>query len=122
LLPTGKGKQVNDLHLQRPGKTLQPGDGGGIDAAFEAADELHRPTDRFGKLHLRQSPLQAKFRDPLAKFLLEHGGQIPNLAAQSNATVVRVSICQVVKWAATPGVKRSILSKPRRVFASKPRF
>ena len=62
----------------------------GIDAAFKAADKLHRTADCLCKLNLRQSPIPTKFCDPLAKSLLKHGAQIANFPAQRNAGVIRV--------------------------------
>ena len=100
--PLAEGEQVNYLHLQRLSENFQPGDGRGIDPALDQADELHRAGDPFCQLWLRQLPRLAQFRDPLAKFLLEHGFGIPDAGADGNGAKRRVAVSAIADGYAPP--------------------
>ena len=96
-----KYKKLRDLHTQRRGKVLKPGDGWRVYAALHQADELDRAADSFGKLRLRQLPCLSEFRNSPSKFLLKHGAGIPDAGANGNGAKLRVvPIRPAVAWTA----------------------
>src|SRR6185369_10602666 len=62
--PSLERKQIRDLHLERPGKLLQPGHRWRVHAALDQTDEIYRAADLF-----RQPGLGARRFQPFPELV-----------------------------------------------------